>query len=108
MPYALRDAKVAFETFRLTMGIPAERLHHVEGASRDEIVDAVRSAAEQVGPGGRLWVSYAGHGAASPSTGELMLVGDDATHEVSDSDPAVARDLAWLTELRRNHPGFFW
>eukprot|EP00908_Phaeocystis_cordata_P024203 Transcript_6676.p4 GENE.Transcript_6676~~Transcript_6676.p4 ORF type:complete len:191 (+),score=73.65 Transcript_6676:744-1316(+) len=37
-----------------------------------------------------------------------VLVGDDATHEASDSDPAVARDLAWLTELRRNHPGFFW
>ena len=27
---------------------------------------------------------------------------------IDDSDPAVARDLAWLTELRRNHPGFFW
>lgn len=34
------------------------------------------------------------------------VVGDDAG--VEDSDPAVARDLAWLTELRRNHPGFFW
>ena len=34
------------------------------------------------------------------------VVGDEAG--VEDSDPVVARDLAWLTELRRNHPGFFW
>ena len=32
---------------------------------------------------------------------------DDAQPE-EESDPSVARDLAWLTELRRSHPGFFW
>ena len=35
------------------------------------------------------------------------VVIDDAQPE-EESDPSVARDLAWLTELRRSHPGFFW
>jgi len=32
----------------------------------------------------------------------------DDTQPEEESDPSVARDLAWLTELRRSHPGFFW
>jgi len=37
-----------------------------------------------------------------------VVGGDDDAALEEDTDPTVARDLAWLTELRRNHPGFFW
>jgi len=79
--FAERDAEVAYQTFLDTRGLLPENVGHLTGANRDQILDAVKRANAQVMDGGTVWVYFAGHGAASPSTGELMLVGDDAKQE---------------------------
>ena len=79
--FAERDAAATYQTLLTTRGLPPENIAHLDGANRDQILDAVQRAAVQVGDGGTVWVYFAGHGAASPSTGELMLVGDDAKQD---------------------------
>jgi len=95
VPYALRDADAVAAAFVSSRGIPPERLVHLAGANREQMLDAVALLRERLGEGGTLWVYYAGHGAASPSTGELLLVGDDAKQ-----DPTVfVRRSVSLSEL---------
>ncbi len=95
VPYASRDADAVAEALRAARGIPADHVQHLRGANREQLLDAVDRAVGTLGPGGTLWVYFAGHGAASPSTTEPLLVGDDAK-----SDPAVfaSRSVA-LPEL---------
>jgi len=77
--YANRDA-AAFRTFlRYTRGLPDERIHTANDATRGEIVLAVEQAAKEVEPGGLLWVYFAGHGVAHPVSKERMLLGRGAS-----------------------------
>jgi hypothetical protein len=79
VPHATRDAAAAEATLRETVGVPPERIRVLtRGANREQILAAVTSAGESVGPGGTVWLTYAGHGAADPSTGERLLLGADA------------------------------
>ncbi len=77
VPYAHRDATAFYNTAVYTLGIRMDRVFHLEAGSVEQIRAALRSAGAQVGPGGKVWVYFAGHGAASPVTREQVLLGDD-------------------------------
>lgn len=78
VPYARRDA-TAFQALLVsTLGIPADRVHRLDSdASREVLEAALVHLGQDVGPDGTAWVFFAGHGAASPTTGERLLLGDD-------------------------------
>ncbi len=98
VPYAERDAQAMEDLFVYTMGIPYDRVQRLgAGASKEKILAAVDEAASLVGPEGTLWLYYAGHGAASPSTGERMLLGVDTMADAT-SFEARAVPIASLKE----------
>lgn len=74
-PYAERDADAMYTFLQYTRGVPTERIARLKsGATKQRILDAVREAGESVGPGGTVWIYFAGHGSASPTTrGRLLL-----------------------------------
>lgn len=77
VPYARRDAE-AFYTFLLyTRGIPRDRIALLTSGSVEHIRKAVEEAGKSVSADGTVWVFYAGHGAASPSTRKQVILGDD-------------------------------
>ncbi|MBT3220392.1 MAG: SUMF1/EgtB/PvdO family nonheme iron enzyme [Proteobacteria bacterium] len=98
VPYAVRDAE-AFQKFLVhTRGVLLEHVRLLtDGANREQILAELAELAGMVGTDGVLWVYFAGHGAASPSNGERMLLGADVQ-----TDPASfeARSVR-LSELRR-------
>lgn len=96
VPFAARDADAVAHTLVTTRGIPRERVRVLHGANREQLLDAFDSVVGQVGGEGVVWLYFAGHGAASPSTTEPLLVGDDAKREAS---VFAARSVA-LSELR--------
>lgn len=85
--YADADAR-AFKSFLLyTRGVPSERIALFDaGANREKIVTAVSEMGRKVGRGGTLWIYFAGHGAASATTKERMLLGNDATADAESFD----------------------
>ena len=97
VPYARRDAAAFYNAAVYTMGIPMDRVHHLEAGSVEQIRAALTEAGQSVGPGGKVWVYYAGHGAASPTSREQVLLGDDVR-----ADPRAfdARALA-VSEVER-------
>ncbi len=77
VPHARRDAE-AFATFlTYTRGIPLDRVRTVSSGSVEVLRQALDQAGKSVRAGGTVWVYFAGHGAASLSTGERVLLGDD-------------------------------
>ncbi len=91
VPYARADAE-AFRSFLVyTRGVPLERVRLLEDATPRQMEKAVEEAAGEVGEGGTLWVYYAGHGAAHPSSGERMLLGAYAS---LDPDPELFEEGA--------------
>ncbi len=91
VPYADRDAELMEDLFVYTMGVPFDRVQRLgKEASKEQILAAVEEAAKLVGSAGTLWLYYAGHGAASPSTGERLLLGvDTMAHAASFEARAV-------------------
>ncbi|TNE86466.1 MAG: hypothetical protein EP330_22270 [Deltaproteobacteria bacterium] len=82
VPYAERDASAFYDLLVYTVGVPASRIRLFDkGASKEQIVDAVRTAGSDVGAGGTVWIYFAGHGAADPSTGGRLLLGDDVKQD---------------------------
>ncbi len=79
VPYARRDAEV-FDTFvRYTRGVPDDRISLLRDARAGEIRSALREAGARVGPGGTIFVYFAGHGAMDPSGRARLLLGRDAS-----------------------------
>jgi hypothetical protein len=95
VPFANRDANAFFNFLRFSRGIPEDQIQLLAGSNREQILAALERATRQVGPGGRLWVYFAGHGGAAPATGERLLLGDDAK---VDSTTWMARAVS-LTEM---------
>jgi len=84
VPFASADAAAFYRFLVYTRGVPTARIRLLDrGASREMIVEATREVGEQVGPGGVVWFYFAGHGAASPETGERLLLGDDVRVEMA-------------------------
>jgi len=77
VPYAHRDADAVRDLLVSTQGIPPERVTLLQSGGIDQIRPALQAAGESVGPDGRVWVYYAGHGAAHPDTHKQALLGDD-------------------------------
>jgi len=78
VPFAARDAQAMYRFLVYTRGVPSDRVHLLdEGVNREALWKALENARAEVEPGGTLWVYFAGHGAASPTTGERLLLGDD-------------------------------
>jgi len=98
VPFAKRDAKAVYDFLLYTRGVPSSRIRLLNQApSREKILEAVDAAAALVGPHGTLWVTFAGHGAASPEVGERMLLGVDVQAELSSFS---ARSIS-VPELRK-------
>lgn len=77
VPFARRDAGAFFDFLLYTRGIPGARAQLLTRGGREHIVAAVARAASEAGRGGRVWIYFAGHGAADPTTRERMILGDD-------------------------------
>jgi len=84
VPYARRDADLIHDVLVYTVGVPMERVHRLIDPSREQIEQALDRAVAEVEPGGTLWVSFAGHGAAAVADGSRLVLGVDVK-----ADPAV-------------------
>lgn len=82
-PFAGEDARLVADLLLYTQGVPLDRLQLLLGASREQTIRALETAGESAGPGGTVWVYFSGHGAASPTTGERLLLGTDAPADAS-------------------------
>lgn len=93
VPYATRDAHAFRDFLVYARGVPIDKVRLLTTASAKMIERAVTEAAADVGPGGTLWVYYAGHGAASSSDGSRLLLADDVRQ-----DPVAFEDSAVRVE----------
>ncbi len=98
VPHARRDADSVFQFLVYTRGVPFDRVELLKSASREQIVGAVTDAGRAVAAGGTVWVYFAGHGAASATTGERLVLGDDARPDVRAFDSRGV-EVAELTRL---------
>lgn len=89
VPFASRDAQAVDTLLRYTVGIPGGRVRTITRGSVEQIRQAAREVGAMLGPGGRLWLFFAGHGAADASTRERILLGDDVR-----ADPKTFRERA--------------
>lgn len=99
VPHVRRDLAAMSDLLVYTRGIPPEHVVRLDGASVEQMRAGLRRALDARAPDGILWVYFAGHGAADPASGQLLLVGDDAR---PDPDVFTARSLpvdALLSEL---------
>ena len=84
VPYAGRDARAFMDFLVYTRGVPKDRIELIDSADRAGIERALREAGSRLGEGGTVWVYFAGHGAASPDTGERLLLADDVRSDPDD------------------------
>jgi hypothetical protein len=76
VPYAKADSK-AFYNWLRSSGVadPGNiRLFNDFEGERQDIINALVEAKKDVGPGGRVWFYFAGHGIAHPNSGERLFV----------------------------------
>lgn len=98
VPYAQRDAELFYDFAVYTRGIPTDRVTLLTGpVSREKVVAALEAAGRSTRAGGTVWVYFAGHGAASPTSGERLLVGADAQ---ADLDTFQARAVS-VADVKR-------
>lgn len=84
VPYARADAQAFADFLIYTRGLSKSRVAMLSGSPvKEQILAAVDKAAVSAGQGGTVWVYFAGHGAASPSTGERVLLGADVQADVN-------------------------
>lgn len=78
VPFAQADAQAFRDFLVYTRGLAPDRVE-VLAESRSTSASLIRKAAkrlgERVSDGGTAWVFFAGHGAASPTTSERLLMG---------------------------------
>ncbi len=78
VPFAADDARAFASLLVYTRGIPMQHVRLLDSqATREAILDAVDTAARDVGDGGTVWIYFAGHGAADPQSGARILLGAD-------------------------------
>lgn len=97
VPHAAADARLVRDFLVYTRGVPSASVRLMDqGANRETMLEAVDDAVSRAGAGGTVWVYFAGHGAASPTRGERMLLGDDVRAELASFESRAVT----LTELR--------
>ena len=100
LPAAEVDALAMEQAFQHTFQIPRGRIdagHRHVGVR--EMTAALARAGEATVPGDVVWVYYAGHGAAHPTTGDRMLLADEVRAGGSAAD--FAEYGLTLAEARR-------
>lgn len=102
VPHARRDLAAVADALVFSRGVPADNVVRLDGGNAEQIRAGLLRAKERLGADGTLWVYFAGHGAASPSSGELLLVGDDAK---PDPDVFTARSVPLSSLLSDVTPG---
>jgi hypothetical protein len=96
VPFADRDAQAFADYLLYSRGVPSDRIVRLPKANREKFLAAVEEAAQRAGSEGTVWVYFAGHGAASPDTGERLLMGIDVQPDLA---TFAARSIA-VDELR--------
>jgi len=97
VPYAKRDANAFYDFLVYTRGVPTQNIRLIDSAaSKEKIKRATAEVAQLASDDGVVWVYFAGHGAASPTNGERMLLGVDVQ---ADMDSFEARSLK-MSELQ--------
>ncbi len=87
VPHAKRDASAVYDFLVYTRGVPSDRVHLLDtDATREAMLSAVEEAAGAAGQGGRVWVYYAGHGAAASDDGGRIWLGADTLPTVASFD----------------------
>ncbi len=92
VPGARANAEDWFRYLTRTRGLSPARvllLRDVEG-TREKVLKALDRAASEVGPDGRVWLVFIGHGAPTPDGRDGALVGADAQ---ADPDSLFARSV---------------
>jgi hypothetical protein len=75
VPHALADARAWEDWLVYTRGVPSARVErHIGQPSREALLRGLDAAAAATGPGGTVFVVFAGHGAADLATGEPVLL----------------------------------
>jgi uncharacterized caspase-like protein len=100
VPFARADAQAFDDFIRYTRGLSDDRVTRLLDARAGDIRRAVQEQGKRVGPGGTLWVYFAGHGAMDPTAERRLLLGRDASTDPTQfADFAVAVDdvRSWAT-----------
>jgi formylglycine-generating enzyme required for sulfatase activity len=100
VPFARADAQAFDDFIRYTRGVSDDRVTRLLDARAGDIRRAVQDQGKRVGPGGTLWVYFAGHGAMDPTAERRLLLGRDASTDPTQfADFAVAVDdvRTWAT-----------
>jgi formylglycine-generating enzyme required for sulfatase activity len=100
VPFARADAQAFDDFIRYTRGVSDDRVTRLLDARAGDIRRAVQDQGKRVGPGGTLWVYFAGHGAMDPTAERRLLLGRDASTDPTQfADFAVAVDdvRSWAT-----------
>ena len=98
VPYAARDALLFHQFLVKTAGVPRRRISNLYSSpQKEEIERALEERAGEVGPGGTLWVYFAGHGLPD-GNGDAVLLGVDARGRFEN---IVGRGVkrSWLVEV---------
>lgn len=66
VPYAHRDALAVRSWLLSSGGLAPERVQLLRSGDRAQILAAIEAADAEVGPRGRLWLWFSGHGATLP------------------------------------------
>jgi len=95
VPYAASDAAAFYKFLVYTRGVPSSNVRLLDkGANKEMILDALDAAGKA---SGTVWVYFAGHGAASPSSGERMILGDDTRSNASTFEARAVK----MSEVRK-------
>ncbi len=105
VPFARADAEAFHRFLTDTVGVPPERIKNlaVQPATRTTMLNAVRGAAQRVGPNGTLWIYFVGHGApVVDASGDAVpyLIGHAAT-----SDALQEASISQAELLQAARPG---
>lgn len=92
IPGATRNLKDWTTYLSDSRGVPLEHVHVLMNAqgTREGILAATKTAAQEVKPGGTLWFVYIGHGAPAQDGKDGVLVGADAQQS---ADSLYARSV---------------
>ncbi len=100
---AAENARDWYEYLTATRGVPAQnaRLLIDGDAAREDILEAVKTAARRVGPGGTLWFVFVGHGARGADGRDGLLAGVDARPSLSSLQARSVAESELLRALAR-------
>ena len=99
VPYAARDALLFHKLLMDTVGVPRRRISNLHSSAphKEKMEREIEKRAGEVGPGGTLWVYFAGHG-LPVGTDDAVLLGVDARGGLEDlAVRGVKR--SWLVDV---------